>query len=57
MDELLMDRVNQLKQIEERLERIRQKVYDGLFPHEDLVQLRWDVRDMIRKAEADYAAF
>lgn len=57
MDELLFSRVKQLREIDERLERIERKVYDGKFPHADVVQLRRDVQDMISTAEAEHEAF
>ncbi len=59
MDELLMSRVKQLREIEERLERLM--VDDLAFlPTRHAKRLRelWlDVQDMIRRAEAEQEAF
>ena len=60
MDELLYDRVKQLKEIDERVERIL-KTPNGLWDWEStkaaLGNLRLDLQTMIQQAEADHAAF
>jgi hypothetical protein len=60
MDELLYDRVKQLKEIDERVERIL-KTPNGLWDWEStkaaLNNLRLDLQTMIQQAEADHAAF
>lgn len=59
-DELLHDRVTQLKEIDERVERIL-KTPNGLWDWEStqaaLKNLRLDLQTMIQQAEADHAAF
>lgn len=59
MDELLMSRVKQLKEIEERLERLALVFADNdeFAVQAVLHQLRLDVQDMVRKAEAEHEAF
>ena len=55
MDELLHDRVQQLREIDERLERIeRLPTFD---PTGQLRSLRLDLARMIAVAEAEYEAF
>jgi hypothetical protein len=57
-DELLFERVKQLREIDDRLERIFRTggEMSAKVAHE-LIVLRRDVADMIRQAEAEHAAF
>lgn len=58
MDEWLLDRVKQLTEIEERLDRIR--VCIQTYPNTAsglLANLHADVKDMLRRAEEEYRAF
>jgi len=55
MDELLHDRVQQLKEIQDRIDRL-----NGMTPEcivRELAVLRWDLAAMIRAAEDEYEAF
>lgn len=56
-DELLHSRVEQLKQIEERLDALRLVHPSDSFTGKTLRQLLHDLRDMIAKAEAEHANF
>lgn len=60
MDELLDSRVKQLREIDDRLERIL-KTPNGLWDWEStkqaIVSLRRDVSLMISRAEEEYRAF
>lgn len=56
-DELLHSRVEQLKQIEERLDALRIVHPSDSFTGKTLRQLVFDVQDMIAKAEAEHANF
>ncbi len=55
MDELLMDRVNQLKEIDDRLERMLLVKPDVL--HRAIRDLRNEIAVMIQEAKAAHAAF
>lgn len=63
MDKLLMSRVRQLQGIADRLDRLtsglkRPMTLEGIAEHvEGLRQLKLDVEDMVRAAEAEYEAF
>ena len=60
MDELLFDRVSQLKAIEERIERIEQLARNGgarVTAIKMLNELRRDVYIMVAKAEQEHAEF
>ena len=54
-DELLHSRVEQLKQIEERLDALRIVHPSDSITGKTLRQLVFDVRDMNAKAEAEHA--
>lgn len=56
MDELLMARVNQLKEIDDRIERIIPLIFDP-YNRNKLAELRQDIARMIQVAEAEHAAF
>lgn len=59
MDELLQARVKQLKEIDERLQTIlRRGIHDSPWKIiESLRDLRVEITDMIRVAEAEHDAF
>lgn len=57
MEDLLLARLNQLKEIDETLERVAKELDSvGLSPV-SLEHLRLDLRGWIETAEAEYAAF
>jgi hypothetical protein len=61
VDELLYDRVKQLKEIDDRLERIELRQGRSIGKHpigaDDLHNLRLDIALMIQKAEQDHTDF
>jgi predicted nucleic acid-binding OB-fold protein len=57
VDELLDSRVKQLKEIDDRLHRIQKRISSSDFPWGAIESLRYDIADMIRVAEEEYAAF
>ena len=58
MDELLQARVKQLREIDDRLDRIDMKGdYDGGKTFKAIQDLRNDITMMIQQAEAEHAAF
>lgn len=57
MDELLYERVKQLKEIDDRLTMINVRHSKKCAAWAELNQLRYDLADMIRKAEEEHAAF
>lgn len=57
MDELLHSRVEQLKVIEERLDRIQKSLEIKSGPMLAVLALQLDVRDMVAAAEREHANF
>lgn len=57
MDELLHSRVEQLKVIEERLDRIDNQLAAGTLSQNAVRLLIFEVRDMIAAAEREHAEF
>ncbi len=61
MDELLFERVTQLEEIDERLERILNpppgSLWDSTFLVRSITDLRQDIALMIRNAKEEHAAF